>query len=52
MIQLGMAFGVIHHEFNHNILRVRRGIKDLTPWAKANQSFKKYMTIYVLVLII
>lgn len=25
MIQLGMAFGVIHHEFNHNILRVRRG---------------------------
>lgn len=41
MIQLGMAFGVIHHEFNHNILRVRRGIKDLTPWAKANPKLKE-----------
>ncbi|HCV3131241.1 TPA: ATP-binding protein, partial [Acinetobacter baumannii] len=41
MIQLGMAFGVIHHEFNHNILRVRRGIKDLTPWAKANPKLQE-----------
>lgn len=41
MIQLGMAFGVIHHEFNHNILRVRRGIKDLTPWANANPKLKE-----------
>ncbi|MDM1302801.1 ATP-binding protein [Acinetobacter indicus] len=41
MIQLGMAFGVIHHEFNHNILRVRRGIKDLTPWAKANPKLRE-----------
>ncbi|GAB3053048.1 ATP-binding protein [Acinetobacter apis] len=41
MIQLGMAFGVIHHEFNHNILRVRRGIKDLSPWAKANPKLQE-----------
>lgn len=41
MIQLGMAFGVIHHEFNHNILRVRRGIKDLTPWAKVNPKLQE-----------
>lgn len=41
MIHLGMAFGVIHHEFNHNILRVRRGIKDLTPWAKANPKLQE-----------
>ncbi|WP_315079580.1 ATP-binding protein [Acinetobacter guillouiae] len=41
MIQLGMAFGVIHHEFNHNILRVRRGIKDLTPWGKANPKLQE-----------
>ncbi|MDO7430124.1 ATP-binding protein [Acinetobacter baumannii] len=41
MIQLGMAFGVIHHEFNHNILLVRRGIKNLTPWAKANPKLQE-----------
>lgn len=41
MLQLGMAFGVIHHEFNHNILRVRRGIKDLTPWAKVNPKLQE-----------
>ncbi|MBD0222467.1 HAMP domain-containing histidine kinase, partial [Acinetobacter baumannii] len=37
MIQLGMALGVVHHEFNNNIISVRRGISEFRPWAERNQ---------------
>ncbi|MCQ1106543.1 ATP-binding protein, partial [Acinetobacter baumannii] len=36
MIQLGMALGVVHHEFNNNIISVRRGISEFKPWAEKN----------------
>lgn len=36
-IQLGMALGVVHHEFNNNIQTIRRGLRELAPWAKRNQ---------------
>ncbi|ENX45943.1 hypothetical protein F886_01381 [Acinetobacter sp. NIPH 542] len=38
MIQLGMALGVIHHEFNNNIIFVRRGITEFKPWAEKNKN--------------
>lgn len=43
LVQLGMALGVVHHEFNNNIFTIRRGIKELQPWAIKNQ---KLLPIY------
>ncbi len=43
MVQLGMALGVVHHEFNANINAIRRGLRDIQPWAKKNE---KLLVIY------
>lgn len=37
MVHLGMAIGIIHHEFSGNILGIRRAIKELQPWANKNE---------------
>lgn len=37
MVHLGMAIGIIHHEFSGNVLGIRRAIKDLQPWANKNE---------------
>jgi signal transduction histidine kinase len=34
--QLGLAVGVIHHEFNSTVKSIRRSIKDLKAWADVN----------------
>lgn len=36
LVQLGMALGVIHHEFNSNIISIRRGLREMQPWAEKN----------------
>ncbi len=43
MVQLGMALGVVHHEFNGNIRAIRSGLRDMQPWAHKND---KLRTIY------
>lgn len=40
MVQLGMALGVVHHEFNNNIISIRRGLREMGPWAAKNQKLK------------
>ncbi|END9081519.1 TPA: ATP-binding protein [Yersinia enterocolitica] len=37
LAQLGMAIGVIHHEFESHIRTIRRSLKELKPWADKNQ---------------
>ena len=37
LVQLGMALGVVHHEFNNNIISIRRGLREMGPWAAKNQ---------------
>lgn len=37
MVHLGMAIGIIHHEFSGNVLGIRRAIKELQPWANKNE---------------
>ena len=41
--QLGLAVGVIHHEFNHSVRLMRENIKRLKLWAEKN---KKLQEIY------
>ncbi len=36
--QLGLAVGVIHHEFNSTIKSIRGSIRDLKAWADVNQN--------------
>jgi len=36
--QLGLAVGVIHHEFNSTIKSIRGSIKDLRAWADVNEN--------------
>jgi signal transduction histidine kinase len=36
--QLGLAVGVIHHEFNSTIKSIRGSLKDLRAWADVNQN--------------
>ena len=36
--QLGLAVGVIHHEFNSTVRSIRHGIKDLKAWADVNEN--------------
>lgn len=36
LTQLGMAVGVINHEFNQMIASIRRNVRRLKPWADAN----------------
>ncbi|MDV7341831.1 ATP-binding protein [Terasakiella sp. A23] len=40
MAQLGMAVGVIHHEFEANIRGVRRSLHQLQKWASANEGLQ------------
>jgi len=37
MVHLGMAIGIIHHEFNGNILGIRRALKSMQLWADKNE---------------
>lgn len=43
LVQLGMALGVVHHEFNNNIISIRRGLREMAPWAAKNH---KLLPIY------
>ncbi len=36
--QLGIAVGIIHHEFNSTINSIRRSIRDLKAWSDVNES--------------
>lgn len=38
--QLGLAVGVIHHEFNSTVNSIRNSIKDLKAWADVNQQLE------------
>ena len=38
--QLGLAVGVIHHEFNSTVKSIRHGIKDLKAWADVNENLE------------
>jgi len=40
MVQLGMALGVVHHEFNTNSRAIRSGLRDMQPWAKKNEKLQ------------
>ena len=37
MVHLGMAIGIIHHEFSGNVLGIRRALKEMQPWASKNE---------------
>ncbi|MFQ6256215.1 ATP-binding protein [Yersinia enterocolitica] len=41
LAQLGMAIGVIHHEFESHIRGIRRSLKELKPWADKNERLQK-----------
>ena len=38
--QLGLAVGVIHHEFNSTITSIRQSIKDLKAWSDVDQNLE------------
>lgn len=40
LAQVGMAIGIIQHEFVNTILGIRNGIRRLKPWADANENLK------------
>ncbi|MBJ8982782.1 ATP-binding protein [Citrobacter freundii] len=40
LAQLGMSLGVLGHEFNNNILSIRRGLNEMLPFAARNERFK------------
>ncbi|MFB4357159.1 ATP-binding protein [Pantoea sp. BR_17] len=40
LTQLGMALGVLGHEFNNNILSLRRNLNEMQPFAARNEKFK------------
>lgn len=40
LAQLGMALGVLGHEFNSNILSIKRGLNDMQPFAARSERFK------------
>lgn len=40
LAQLGMALGVLGHEFNSNILSIKRGLNDMQPFAIRSERFK------------
>ena len=37
MVHLGMAIGIIHHEFSGNVLGIRQALKEMQPWANKNE---------------
>lgn len=40
LAQMGMALGVIGHEFNSNILSIRRGLNEMQQFATRSERFK------------
>jgi len=44
MVQLGMAIGVIHHEFNGNVKGIRKALRDMQPWAAENEELEEIYT--------
>jgi signal transduction histidine kinase len=38
--QLGLAIGIIHHEFSSTVESMRNGIKDLKAWADVNEKLE------------
>jgi signal transduction histidine kinase len=44
MVQLGMAIGVIHHEFNGNVKGIRKALRDMQPWAAENEELQEIYT--------
>jgi signal transduction histidine kinase len=44
--QLGLAIGIIHHEFNSTVTSMRNSIKDLKAWADVNEKMESlYLNI-------
>lgn len=41
--QLGLAIGIIHHEFSSTVHSIRNSIKDLKAWADVNEKWKEYI---------
>ncbi|TLX48893.1 regulator [Pseudoalteromonas phenolica] len=41
MVHLGMAIGIIHHEFTSNVLGIRKALFSLAPWARQNDKLKE-----------
>lgn len=37
MVHLGMAIGIIHHEFKGNVLGIRQALKAMQQWANKNE---------------
>ena len=40
LAQVGMALGIVHHEFASTIQGVRNGLRRLKPWADANDKLR------------
>lgn len=40
LAQVGMALGIVHHEFASTIQAVRHNLRRLKPWADANQNLE------------
>ena len=38
--QLGLAIGIIHHEFSSTVHSIRNSIKDLKAWADVNEKME------------
>ena len=39
--QLGLAVGIVHHEFNGTINSIRHSISDLKAWSEVNENLEK-----------
>lgn len=39
--QLGLAVGIVHHEFNGTISSIRHSINDLRVWSEVNENLEK-----------
>lgn len=39
--QLGLAVGIVHHEFNGTINSIRHSINDLRAWSEVNENLEK-----------
>ncbi len=44
LVQIGMALGVIHHEFRGCVKSLRRSLQSLQRWASTNKSLKTLYT--------
>lgn len=38
--QLGLAIGILHHEFNSTVGSIRRSLKDLKAWSDVDEKFE------------